>query len=258
VGLTGPQGAPGANGTNGNNAFTVSLKSFTQPSIASPIVQVTTQFNPAIIAGIYVNIASSGWYLVNETDGNGTLLLTLVRSAEGAHGTITAGKLVVPSGFPGASITGPAGPQGSPGPQGVPGQSFTATNGFFFTSVGTDFLLPIVLTQVTFINAVPQVLLPAAGLYLITVVAGIEGQAGVATSDVATLKLSNTTLASIIPGSTSEVSGLISGQVAQSVINVRVQTDSANQVIALFGSCTSASKISVRALNTTITYVRLA
>jgi hypothetical protein len=90
------------------------------------------------------------------------------------------------------------------------------------------------------------------------VVAGIEGQAGVATSDVATLKLSNTTLASIIPGSTSEVSGLISGQVAQSVINVRVQTDSANQVIALFGSCTSASKISVRALNTTITYVRLA
>jgi hypothetical protein len=257
VGLTGPAGPSGANGTNGNNAFTVSLKGFTQPTLAAPIVQVTTQYNPAIIAGIYVNIASSGWYLVNETDGNGTLLLTLVRAAEGASGTITAGKLVVPSGFPGASIVGPQGPQGTVGPQGTPGQSFTETNGFYFALVGTDFNLPLVSTPVSFVNSAPQVLLPTAGLYLVTVNVGLIGKTGVSASDTAQLRLSNTSNASIIPGSEVEVSNYIDGQVGQAVINVRIQTDAANQTIALYGDCTTANRIAARALQTTITYVKL-
>lgn len=257
VGLTGPQGAPGTAGTNGNNAFTVSLRSFTQPTIESPIVQVVTQYNPAIIAGIYVNIATSGWYLVNETDGNGTLLLTLVKAADGASGTITAGKLVVPSGFPGPQGVQGVGTQGPKGDQGIPGTAFTATNGFFFTAVGTDYQLPVSYSQVDFVNTVPAVVLPAAGLYLVTATVGIIGNTGISASDAVSLKLFNTNISGDVLGSEQEISGLVDGELAQISINVRVQTDASNQSIALFGKCGTATKASVRATHTTITYVRI-
>jgi hypothetical protein len=257
TGLTGPKGDAGDNGTNGNNAFTVSLKSFSQPSIASPIVQVVTQYNPAIIAGIYVNISGSGWYLVNETDGNGVLLLTLVKSADGASGTITAGKLVVPSGFPGVGLQGIQGLQGPKGDTGPAGQDFTASNGFYYATVGTDFPLPLTYTAVDYVNSAPTILLPSAGLYLVTATVGLIGNTGVATSDAASLKLFNSTISGDVPGSEQEISGLADGQLSQLSINVRIQTDSANQTIALLGKCTTATKVSTRSLHTTLTYVRL-
>jgi hypothetical protein len=258
VGLTGPQGIPGGNGTNGNNAYTVTLHSFVQPSIAVPVVQVVTQFNPAIIAGIYVNISNSGWYQVNETDGNGVLLLTLIKPAIGASGTIPAGKLVVPSGIPGASVTGPQGPQGPTGPQGPSGTQFTTTNGMYYALVGTDFNLPLVYTQVDFVNSAPNILLPVAGLYLVTVVADIVGQAGVLTTDTATLKLRNVSFNADVPGSEHGRSGMVAGEVNQIVINVRLETDAANQTVALFGKCSTDSKIAVQALHTTVSYVKIA
>jgi len=257
VGLTGPQGIPGTNGANGHNAYTVTLAGFAQPSLASPIVQVVTQFNPAILPGIYINIATSGWYLVNETDGNGVLLLTLVRAADGPPNFISAGKLVVPSGFPGASIAGPQGPQGTQGPAGPSGTAFTATNGFYFANVGTDFNLPLVYAQVDFTNSAPAILLPTAGFYVVTVVAGIQGEAGIATTDAATLKLRNLSLGVDIDGSEHLVSNLAVDEFGQIVINARIQTDAANQTIALYGKCSSADKISVVALHTTFSYVKV-
>jgi hypothetical protein len=220
-------------------------------------VQVTTQFNPAIIPGIYVNIQSSGWYLVNETDGNGTLLLTLVRSAEGASGTITAGKLVVPSGFPGASIVGPQGPPGSTGQQGPPGPSFTTTNGFYFTLVGTDFPLPLVSAPVDFVSSAPAFVFPSPGLYLLTAVISIEGAPGVIASDTANFKFRNQSLSVDIQGTDVTVSNIANGQLSQVSITCRVQTDNVNQTVALFGSCSTDSKIVAKALQTRLTYVRL-
>ncbi len=125
LGLTGPAGATGSAGTNGNNAYTVTVLGFGQPSEGAPSVQVKTLYNPAILAGTYIFIQSSGWYVVNSIDStSGVLFLTLVRALSGAPATITAGKLVVLSGFPGASVTGPAGPTGATGPTGAAGTTF--------------------------------------------------------------------------------------------------------------------------------------
>ena len=76
VGFTGPVGDPGTPGLNGNNAYTVTLQSFTQPTLGSPNIQVLTQFNPALLDSIYVFIPDSGWYQQTSNDGNGTLFLT--------------------------------------------------------------------------------------------------------------------------------------------------------------------------------------
>jgi hypothetical protein len=233
------------------------LAGFNQPSLASPIVQVVTQYNPAILPGTYINIAASGWYLVNETDGNGTLLLTLVRSSDSPASFIAAGKLVVPSGFPGASIQGPPGPQGTAGATGPAGSTFTTTNGFYFANVGTDFNLPLVYAQVDFVNSAPAILLPTAGFYMVTVIAGIQGQAGIATSDAATLKLRNLSLGVDIDGSEHLISNIAVNQFGQIVINARIQTDAANQTIALYGKCSTANKASVVALHTTFSYVKI-
>lgn len=66
IGLTGPAGIQGTPGCNGFNAYTVTLLSFQQPTLAFPGVQVLTAFNPGILEGSYVFIATSGLYLVNN------------------------------------------------------------------------------------------------------------------------------------------------------------------------------------------------
>lgn len=258
IGLTGPPGAPGEPGLNGNNAYTVTLSSFTQPSLVNPHIQVNTPFNPSILTGTYVFISTSGWYLIDDADPSGVLFLTLARSLPGASGTITAGKLVVPSGFPGTSVTGPQGPQGPAGAQGTPGASFTATNGFYFATVGTDFPLDITYQAVTFVNSSPAILLPAIGTYAISVVATVLGMAGVATTDIIKLKLRNTTDNADVPGSEMKLSNFVVDQLGQIVISVGVTTSSLNNTVALFGECTTAGKVNVVALNTTVAFVRLA
>lgn len=257
VGLTGPQGETGAAGTNGNNAYTVTLKSFTQPTIGSPIVQVLTTPNPAILNSLYVFIANSGWYLVQENDGNGTLLLSLARAVSGASGTITAGKLVVPAGFPGASVTGPQGQQGPKGDPGPAATAFTQTNGFYFADVGTDFPLPLVYTPVDFVNSAPQILLPSAGFYLVNVAIDVVGTAGVAATDIASFKLRNTTIAADVPGTEHSQTVGANGERRQVIITARVETDASNQTITIYGKATSAAVMSAVALHTTVSYVRL-
>lgn len=257
IGLTGPQGETGAAGTNGHNAYTVTLASFTQPTLGAPNVSVSTLYNPAILEGTYIFIGSSGWYLVNSADISGTLVLTLVKSLSGAAGTITAGKLVIESGFPGASVTGPTGPQGPAGPQGTPGESLTETNAFYFASIGTNFNLPIVQTAVTFVNSSPALVLTDAGKYKITAAVGLVGLAGVVTSDIVTLKLRNTSNSSDLDGSFAEINFLADTQKEQLVIDVIATTDGPNQTVALFGQCSTVDKVAVVALRTTITAVRV-
>lgn len=257
VGLTGPQGNPGANGDNGRNAYTVTLQSFVQPTLGAPIIELLTQFNPAILAGLNVFIDTSGWYVVNNNDSSGALSLTLTQALPGASGTITAGKLVVPAGVPGQSVVGPTGPQGTQGPQGNPGNTFSSVNDFYFAPIGTDYNLQIVYAAVNFVNSSPQVLLPDAGTYLITAVVDVVGLAGVAASDIASFKLFDTSILGDIPGSEHMVSNLIDTQRSQVMINVIYETIQTNSSVALFGKATTADRIAAVALHTTLSFVRL-
>lgn len=259
LGATGPQGEPGTQGTNGRNAYTVTLASFVQPSIGAPNVNVVTVNNPAILPGLYVFIATSGWYIVNATDNAGTLFLTLVREIVGAPAVITAGKLVVPSGFPGASTTGPQGPQGATGAAGPQSPSFTEQNGLYFANVGTDYSLQIVYAAVDFVNSAPSVLLPATnGVYLVTAVIDVIGNAGIVSADRIFFKLFNTTIAGEISGSEHVISNIAVGAETQVTISTLVVTGAASQQVALYGKATSANAASAVALRTTMYFVRLA
>jgi hypothetical protein len=122
TGLQGPPGARGPSGCDGRNAYTVTLQAFSQPSLGSPIAQVLTQYNPAILTGLSVYIAGSGWYRVTQANSDGTLFLSLEESLVNAPSSIPAGSLVVIAGEPGApGLTGPVGPQGPQGLQGGQG-----------------------------------------------------------------------------------------------------------------------------------------
>lgn len=256
TGATGPQGDTGASGTDGNNAYSVTLASFTQPSLASPNVVVTGAANPAILEGLYVFIQTSGWYLVNSVSG-GTFNLTLSKAVDSPPVTVTAGKLIVPAGYPGASVTGPQGPKGDKGDTGDAATAFTATNGQYSIALGVDFDLQVSFTAVDFTNSSPELLLPDQGTYLVNAVVDVKGLAGVLTTDVVSVKLFNTTDNADIEGSDHAISNLVEDQMSQVVISCLVTTDGANKTVALYGKCTTADKVTVLALTTTMNYVRL-
>lgn len=257
VGLTGPQGDPGVAGANGNNAYAVTLHTFTQPTLAAPVVNVAGSFNPAILEGLYIFIDTSGWYHVDGTDGNGTLFLTLVRAETGASGTISAGKLIVPSGFPGASVTGPTGPQGSTGAQGTPGASFTATNAYYYATVGTDYAATTGYAAVDFVNSSPSQVLPATGTYLVIVNAQIQGEAGSGAATTGSFKLYNVSVAADVPGTERTLQGFLVGVAKQIVLTAVVTTDAPSQTVSFYAKCSVAGQVSVTALNTSMKYVRL-
>lgn len=257
IGLTGPKGDPGTNGTAGRNAYTVTVASFVQPTLANPNVQVLTSYNPAILEELYVFIATSGWYVVNQTDSSGTLFLTLVKSVSNPPVVVTAGKLVVPSGFPGASVQGPQGVQGPKGDDGDPAEAFTTNNDMFFVNSGTDYNIQVTYAAVTYTSSTPSVLLTAVGRYLVTAVCGVVGLATVALTDKVTFKLRNTTISGDFDGSEKGITNLAVDEEKQVVINVIVETDAVNQTLALFAKATTANKIASVANATTITFVRI-
>jgi hypothetical protein len=257
IGLTGPAGPAGTNGVNGNNAYSVTKHGFTQPSLGNPNVQVTTFFNPAIVAGTYVFIQDSGWYLVNATDTTGVLFLQLVQAISSVSGTVNAGKLVLISGPPGPSTVGPTGASGPQGPAGTPGELVTLDNAYYFATVGTDFTLGVTYAPVDFVNSAPQLLLQKAGKHLVTVVATVAGLGGVATSDAVLLKLKNTTTSIDAPGTEQVISNLVPNQFTQLSITALVTTSSDNNTLALYGRASGAGIIDVVALNTNLTVVRI-
>jgi len=257
IGLSGPPGAIGAAGTNGDNAFTVSIQSFTQPTLGAPNVQVKSSYNPAIIVGLNLFIQGSGWYQVNAVDTAGNLYLTLTRALSGISGTIPAGRLIVPAGYPGDSITGPVGPQGPVGATGPSGAIVTASNGMYYATVGTDYSLTATFAGVTFVNSAPQLLLPAVGVYLLTAIVSVTGNAGIALNDVVSAKFYNSSIGGDVSGSTQKISNLVLDQQTQIVLNAIHSTASANQTVALLGNCTTAAAAKFVALNTTMTFIRI-
>lgn len=258
TGATGPQGEPGTPGTNGRNAYTVTLAGFVQPTLGAPNVTVITAANPAIVPGIYVFIATSGWYLVNANDGAGTLFLTLVKEVTGAAGVITAGKLVVPSGFPGASVVGPQGPTGATGPAGPQSPSFTEQNGFYFTTVGTDYSLQIIYAGVNFVTSEPLHLLQALnGVYQLHAIATVRGKAGITPTDRVSLKFFNTSILGEVQGSEMVITNLADDEERQVVLSTLFVTPFANQSIQIYGKVTSADVAEVVALHTNFYFIRI-
>jgi hypothetical protein len=212
-----------------------------------------------MLVNLYVFIENSGWYQITATDGTGTLWLTLVKAISSPPATVTAGKLIVPSGFPGQSIVGPTGPQGATGPQGSPGTSHTETNGMFTDLVGgTNYNLQIAYAAVDFINLSARVLLPTQGTYLINVTVGLLGLTGVATTDVASFRLRNNETTLVQDGSEHDKSRIFDGQSESLHFAVRVVSTDANQQITLQGKCTTVDKVAVVADRTVITYVKIA
>lgn len=259
VGLTGPPGSPGSSGANGANAFTITLKSFTQPTEGQPVT-IITQFNPSMLANLYVFVDGSGWYQINNTDGTGTLYLTLTKSLGGINpgATVTNGKLVIPSGFPGIGIQGTPGLQGTPGIQGPAGTPLTTTNSFYFATVGTDYPLGVTYAEVDFINSKAEILTSAAGKYLVTAVIDIECIAGAAGAETASFKLFNVSSGLDIQGSEHTVSGFDNNpQFGQVVINAIATLVDESQVVAVYGKASATSKFTAVALKTTLSAVRI-
>jgi len=250
-GLKGDPGKKGNPGDNGNNAYTVTLAPFSQPTLSAPTIAVFTANNPSVsLTGIYVFIDTSGWYQVTGADGSGTIFLTLIQGLPSAPAIIAAGKLLVESGIP-----GPQGKKGDPGPA---GNTTTTNNGEYFATVGTNFLLPVTFTQVNFVNSKPQFTASAAGKYLVTVTAIVVGQAGVLTTDIASLKLKNDSIVADVNGSKQTISGLAVGDQEQIAISVIVTTSAPNQTISLYGECGTDSKIAVAFDQTTLAFVQIA
>lgn len=258
VGLTGPEGSTGAVGEDGNNAYTVTLASFVQPTPENPNSQVLTAYNPAIFEGLTIFIATSGYHFINATDDNGTLFLTLIQAAAGAPAVITAGKLVTATGPQGTGPQGTQGPQGDAGPQGTPGQSFTATNGQFHTTTGTDYPTQIIYTVVIFGGSnVAEVTLPVQGKYALTAVVEFLGKPGIILSDTLSLKLQDTVLGDV-EGSEQTQNNVVSGEVGSITLHALFETDSSNHQVRLNARSTTDAVFDLVADRTIITFVRIA
>lgn len=257
IGLTGPQGEAGDDGSDGNDAYTVTLASFEQPTLDNPTVTIRTAYNPAIVEGINIFVETSGWYQVDTTNVNGYINVTLTKAVTGATGTITAGKLVVPAGYPGASVQGIQGVQGPQGDKGDPGESLTEDNGQFQVNSGTDYALQVTSTAVSFTTSTPSFVLPEAGKYLLSYTLELVGQAGILDNDIATVKLFNTSIAADVPGSTHRKNFIAESEIVSVSWTGIYQTDGPSKTIALYGDCTTSDKVTVVAAKTTMTYVRV-
>jgi hypothetical protein len=256
MGLTGPQGLPGIAGEDGLNAFTVTTATFAQPTLVSPNIQVSTSYNGAILVGLFVFIATSGFYEVTAVDGTGTLWLTLTLPLSSAPANITAGKLVVPCGHPGTSVTGPQGPAGPQGPQGSPGASYTADNEFYYTSGGTDYYIQLVSEQVTFVSSMPQVTM-TEGYWLISCDCEIVGDPSVLTTDLFTFKLRDVTNGQDLNGSTRRINDVLPAGIRAVSTTVRFQVPGGGATVSLFAVASNANHAFINPTGTTLTAVKL-
>lgn len=120
-GITGPVGATGiqgASGANGNSSYTLSLSAFLVPPVGQ-MVTANFLFNPALVPGVTLYDAGSGWYLIVARNGTGTLTLQVEELVADPSPTVAANTLFVVSGAAGApGLIGVSGVLGNPGHQG--------------------------------------------------------------------------------------------------------------------------------------------
>jgi hypothetical protein len=222
IGLQGPQGFPGTPGCAGHNAYTVTLANFTTPN-PGDTVQVQTQYNPAILVGSYIFINGAGWYTITDAPPTGLITMRLIVSLVGIGSTVSAGKLVVPSGAPGLSIPGPKGIQGIQGPPGPQGQqgiqgiqgltgpagNSTLSNNGFVTGFGNADASVTSASPTFAVVAFGaqnfEFVAPVAGVYFITVSFDLAGVA-VGAGDFVSFQLYDNHVGVVLPGSNVQVS----------------------------------------------------
>jgi hypothetical protein len=258
IGLTGPTGAAGAAGAPGNPAYSVTLQSFTQPTLNAPQIHIHTSYNPAMLVGLVVFVDASGWYRIDATDGAGTLFVTLLQAIASAPATITAGRLVVPAGYPGASVAGPTGPQGATGATGPTGVSFTSTNGsIYYPGVGSVFTVPTsVWTLVDATNYSYAFTAPAAGTYLVSYHVGVIND-NATTAAYVKFHLHNLSNNSDVGGSLLELKGFGNTETQSGSVTALAYADSAGQQIQLHAITDSAGDFTVIPERTTLTWTRV-
>lgn len=260
TGLTGPKGQPGIAGANGHNAFTIVTHGFNQPALNNPQIQIGTEFNPALVAGLSVFIDGSGWYIIDQANPDGTLFLTMIAVLEGALSFIPVNSLVLVAGAPGANIIGDPGPSGlpgskgppgDPGPQGLPSPTsgVTNNNGQYHDAGGSNFSHAAnTWAAVNFTSSNAEVTLSAAGIYLFNASVGLSPTTP---GTPVFIRLFNVTQAAMVTGS-QELTYLAG--ITTTPISAITNTVGVNEVIRLelfgFGSAYP--------LYTTITWVQLA
>lgn len=166
-----------------------------------------------------------------------------------------------PAGPPGAAGTaGATGATGPTGPQGPAGPGSLGSSGIYSDpSGGTDFPLTVAYTPVTFINSIPQVILPVAGTYLLiaTVVFDMDPVAAFGATDFVQAKLRNTTMATDVPGAEQFIQRVYAGQYQEIVIQASAVTSGPNQTVALYGACSLDPSTVINAAGTTIAFIRI-
>jgi hypothetical protein len=268
VGLTGPAGENGAQGPAGHNAYTVTLQGFATPPVGSSVT-VATYYNPAMLVGAYVLVDTSGWYIITGSNGLGVLTLQLIIPASGS-GYTTAGKLIVPSGAPGQSITGPkgdmgdTGPRGGVGPQGATGpkgdtgpagDSFLANNGYVSNTIGSDYNIPNASFTTVNFGTDFGFDTTAQGTYVVIATFGVVNGSGSPTTS--TFQLYNATDAISHPGSQAQVY-LLAGEEAPVMVTDLIAPTGINKHIVLQASSTTAAANSVVAAHSSLLYFQIA
>jgi hypothetical protein len=213
-GLKGDPGVPGASGQRGTNAFTVVTQGFNQPTPQNPLVQFLVDPNPAIVAGMGVFIAGSGYYLVTAVLPGGIVFATFQVAAPNLVSYVQPGSLVIPTGANAVGAkgaTGQKGDQGAPGltgVQGAPGSNITAQNGYVYaTGASAPYSLATAYGSLNFGGLLLEFNAPESGTYLVTATIPVTttiqtAQTGNAPELVyAKFKLKNTTTSVDIAGS---------------------------------------------------------
>lgn len=262
VGLQGDPGAPGAVGAAGHNAYTVTLAAFVTPAVGQT-VQVQTLYNPGILNQSYLLVDTSGWYQVVGTTISGLLTLKLLIAAPGS-GVTPAGKLAVPSGQPGQSITGakgdkgdtgpigPVGPQGlqgNTGATGPAGNNFLTNNGYLTGFGGSDFNIPTNAGTFSLINfgggGSMQFTATNVGTYFIAASFDAVNVSGGSAG--AQFQLHNSTAGVDLAGGANAIGAFVANQEYPVTLFAIYQNTVLNQVIQLRASCfnSAASTVSV-------------
>src|ERR1035437_1104499 len=174
-GLKGDPGVPGASGKNGTNAFTVVTQGFNQPTPQNPLIQFLVAPNPAILAGMDVFIAGSGYYLVTSVLPGGIVFATFQVAAPNPVSYVQPGFLVIPTGANAVGVKGSPGQKGDqgipglPGVQGAPGSNITAQNGYVYaTGANSPYSLTTAYGSLNFGGLLLEFNAPESGTYLIT------------------------------------------------------------------------------------------
>jgi hypothetical protein len=153
----------------------VVTQGFNQPTPQNPLVQFLVIPNPAILAGMNVFIAGSGYYLVTSVLAGGIIFATIQVTAPNPVSFVQAGSIVIPTGANAVGVQGAPGQkgdQGTPGLQGtpgIPGSNITAQNGVVYvTGANTPYSLTTSYGPLDFGGLRLAFVAPESGTYLVT------------------------------------------------------------------------------------------